>query len=166
MSFAESIARKRDGLDLTREDIRLFVRGASAQSLPVEQLAAMLMAICVRGMNADETGWLTQDMLASGEQWDLGSVVSDAVDKHSTGGVGDTVSLIFAPLVAAVGVPVAMMAGRGLGHTQGTLDKLEAIPGFSVDRDRGACWVCSNDAARRSSPRRKTSRRRTGRCMR
>ncbi len=136
MSFTESIARKRDGGALTREDVELFVRGASDRSLPAEQLAAMLMAICIRGMNDEETGWLTRDMLESGEQWNLRSSMPDAVDKHSTGGVGDTVSLIFAPLLVAVGVPVAMMAGRGLGHSQGTLDKLEAIPGFSVNRER------------------------------
>ena len=93
MSFTESIARKRDGGALTREDVELFVRGASDRSLPAEQLAAMLMAICIRGMNDEETGWLTRDMLESGEQWNLRSSMPDAVDKHSTGGVGDTVSV-------------------------------------------------------------------------
>ncbi|MEN8163803.1 MAG: thymidine phosphorylase [Acidobacteriota bacterium] len=137
MTFPEIIARKRDGECLTREEIALFVRGAGDGSLPDEQLAALLMAICIRGMTADETGWLTQEMLHSGEMWHLADAVPEAVDKHSTGGVGDTVSLIFAPLMAAVGVPVAMMAGRGLGHSQGTLDKLEAIPGFRVGWERG-----------------------------
>jgi pyrimidine-nucleoside phosphorylase len=112
------------------------VRGASDGTLPVEQLAAMLMAICCRGLDARETDWLTEEMLHSGEVWDLASDRPDAVDKHSTGGVGDTVSLILAPLLAAVGVPVAMMAGRGLGHSQGTLDKLDAIPGWNSQRDR------------------------------
>lgn len=136
MSFVEAIARKRDGEPLLRDDVRAFVRGATDGDLPVEQLAAMLMAICCRGMTAEETGWLTRDMLRSGDAWELGRSRPDAVDKHSTGGVGDTVSLILAPLLASVGVPVAMMAGRGLGHSQGTLDKLEAIPGFSCDHDR------------------------------
>lgn len=136
MSFVEAIARKRDGGSLEREDVRAFVEGATDCGLPVEQLAAMLMAICCRGMSAEETGWLTRDMLHSGESWDLAANRPEAVDKHSTGGVGDTVSLILAPLLASVGVPVAMMAGRGLGHTQGTLDKLEAIPGFTCDHDR------------------------------
>jgi pyrimidine-nucleoside phosphorylase len=96
----------------------------------------MLMAICCRGMSAEETNWLTRDMLHSGEAWSLGASRPEVVDKHSTGGVGDSVSLILAPLLASVGVPVAMMAGRGLGHSQGTLDKLEAIPGFSCNYDR------------------------------
>ncbi len=136
MSFVEAIARKRDGGRLDRADVAAFVAGATSGSLPPEQLAAMLMAICIRGMSAEETAWLTRAMLESGERWRLAQRRPDAVDKHSTGGVGDTVSLVFAPLLAAVGVPVAMMAGRGLGHSQGTLDKLEAIPGFRVDRDR------------------------------
>jgi pyrimidine-nucleoside phosphorylase len=136
VSFVEAIARKRGGGSLERDDIRHFVEGATRHSLPVEQLAAMLMAVCCRGMSADETTWLTNDMLHSGEAWDLGATRPDVIDKHSTGGVGDTVSLILAPLLASVGVPVAMMAGRGLGHSQGTLDKLEAIPGFSCDHDR------------------------------
>ena len=137
MTFPEIIARKRDGESLTREEIALFVLGAGDGGLAAEQLAALLMAICIRGMTTEETGWLTQEMLHSGEMWALADAVPEAVDKHSTGGIGDTVSLIFAPLMAAVGVPVAMMAGRGLGHSQGTLDKLEAIPGFRVGWDRG-----------------------------
>ena len=124
MSFVEAIARKRRGEALLRDDVRGFVRGATAGDLPVEQLAAMLMAICCRGMTTTETGWLTRDMLRSGETWELGSTRPDVIDKHSTGGVGDTVSLVLAPLLASVGTPVAMMAGRGLGHSQGTLDKL------------------------------------------
>lgn len=136
MTFPEIIARKRDGESLTREEIAWFVRGAGSGGLPDEQLSALLMAICIRGMTAEETGWLTQEMLHSGQTWTLADTIPEAVDKHSTGGVGDTVSLIFAPLMSAVGVPVAMMAGRGLGHSQGTLDKLEAIPGFRVDWDR------------------------------
>jgi len=136
MNFVEAITRKREGRSLERDDVRTFVRGATDHDLPVEQLAAMLMAICCQGMSADETSWLTQDMLHSGEAWELGTSRPEVIDKHSTGGVGDTVSLVLAPLLASVGVPVAMMAGRGLGHSQGTLDKLEAIPGFRCDRDR------------------------------
>ena len=136
MSFVEAIAAKRDGETLDREQIAAFVRGASDASLPPEQLAAMLMAICCRGMGPEETRRLTEEMLHSGEVWNLVVDRPEVVDKHSTGGVGDTVSLILAPLLAAVGVPVAMMAGRGLGHSQGTLDKLDAIPGWDSDRDR------------------------------
>jgi len=136
MSFVEAIAAKRDGETLDREQIVTFVRGASDASLSPEQLAAMLMAICCRGMGPEETRWLTEEMLHSGEVWNLAADRPEVMDKHSTGGVGDTVSLILAPLLAAVGVPVAMMAGRGLGHSQGTLDKLDAIPGWDSNRDR------------------------------
>jgi pyrimidine-nucleoside phosphorylase len=136
VSFVEAIAEKRDGGVLSREQVAAFVRGASDGSLPSEQLSAMLMAICCRGMDATETRWLTEEMLGSGEKWDLATDRPEVVDKHSTGGVGDTVSLVLAPLLAAVGVPVAMMAGRGLGHSQGTLDKLDAIPGWDSTRDR------------------------------
>lgn len=99
----------------------------------------MLMAVCCRGMTSDETAHLTAEMLHSGETWSLAESVPGVVDKHSTGGVGDTVSLVLAPLLSAIGIPVAMMAGRGLGHSQGTIDKLEAIPGFTCGSDRE--WV-------------------------
>lgn len=130
MNFVESIARKRDGGELTREQIWEFVQNAVTGRVPDVQLAAMLMAICIRGASPLETQHLVEAMTASGERWELGKSFPEAVDKHSTGGVGDTVSLVFAPWLAACGVPVAMMAGAGLGHTQGTLDKLGAIPGF------------------------------------
>ncbi|MCD4750870.1 MAG: thymidine phosphorylase [Thermoanaerobaculales bacterium] len=136
MSFSETIARKRDGGRLSRAEVAHFVSGAGTGDLPPEQLAAMLMAIFLVGMDKEESLALTEEMLHSGEMWNLRDEVPEAVDKHSTGGVGDTVSLVFAPLMAAVGVPAAMMAGRGLGHSQGTLDKLEAIPGFQVNWDR------------------------------
>lgn len=136
MNFTEVIARKRDGLELSAEDIGRFVKGATDGSISDVQLAAMLMAICIRGASPAETQALVQAMAASGEQWHLRESFPGAVDKHSTGGVGDTVSLLFAPWVAACGVPVAMMAGAGLGHTQGTLDKLAAIPGFTPAADR------------------------------
>jgi pyrimidine-nucleoside phosphorylase len=130
LNFAEVIARKRDGLELVSDEIHRFVSGATSGSLGDEQLAAMLMAICIRGMSAAETQTLVEAMRDSGARWRLGESFPGVVDKHSTGGVGDSVSLAFAPLVAACGVPVAMMAGAGLGHTQGTLDKLSAIPSF------------------------------------
>lgn len=136
MSFVEVIARKRDGGALERDQVARFVRGAADGSLPAEQLAALLMAILLRGMDRSETRCLVEEMLHSGETWALADAVPGVVDKHSTGGVGDTVSLVLAPLLAAVGVPVAMMAGRGLGHTQGTLDKLDAVPGFRCERRR------------------------------
>jgi pyrimidine-nucleoside phosphorylase len=130
MNFVEAIIAKREGEALGHDQIAAFVTGASRNSLPPEQLAAMLMAICLRGMDSQETSWLTEEMLRSGEVWELAADRPDAVDKHSTGGVADTVSLVLAPLLASVGMPVAMMAGRGLAHSQGTLDKLESVPGF------------------------------------
>ncbi len=136
MSFVEDIATKRDGGRLNRAAIARFVRGATDGGLPSEQLAAMLMAICIRGMDDGETSDLVAEMLDSGAAWRLAESVPGVVDKHSTGGVGDTVSLVLAPLLAGLGVPVAMMAGRGLGHSQGTLDKLAAIPGFDCERSR------------------------------
>ena len=97
MNFVEAIAGKRDGSRLTQEEVATFVRGASDGSLPAEQLAAMLMAICCRGMDSEETRWLTEEMLNSGQSWDFAGDRPDVVDKHSTGGVGDTVSLIWRP---------------------------------------------------------------------
>ena len=105
MSFAEAIATKRDGGALTHAQVAAFVRGASEDTLPSEQLAAMLMAICCRGMDAEETRWLTEEMLHSGEVWELKNDRPGVMDKHSTGGVGDTVSLILAPLSGGTGSP-------------------------------------------------------------
>ncbi|MGC8916439.1 MAG: thymidine phosphorylase [Thermoanaerobaculum sp.] len=136
MNFVEAIAKKRDGKELSQEEIQHFVSGATSGTVSDVQLAAMLMAICIRGASRAETQHLVEAMASSGEQWRLGEAFPYAVDKHSTGGVGDTVSLVFAPWVAACGVPVAMMAGAGLGHTQGTLDKLAAVPGFVPAGDR------------------------------
>lgn len=127
--FVRTIVRKRNGAELTDGEIADFIRGVTEGTIGDEQAAALLMAICCRGMTAAETASLTLAMLRSGETWDLSSH-GFVADKHSTGGVGDKVSLVLAPLLAAVGVKSGMMSGRGLGHTGGTLDKLEAIPGF------------------------------------
>ena len=126
------IARKRDGHALNADEIAAFVRGATDGSWADYQLSAMLMAIYLRGMESGETAALTEAMMHSGLVADLSAVPGPKVDKHSTGGVGDKVSLHLAPMVAACGVAVPMISGRGLGHTGGTLDKLESIPGFRV----------------------------------
>lgn len=133
MRFTEIIAKKRDGSSLSRDEIEVFVNGAATGAIPDYQLAALLMALVIRGMTATETADLTDAMVRSGRRLDLSVYPEPAVDKHSTGGVGDKTSLIVAPLAAACGALVPMMSGRGLGHTGGTLDKLEAIPGFRVN---------------------------------
>jgi pyrimidine-nucleoside phosphorylase len=129
--FVRTIVRKRDGAELDAGEISAFVEGVTRGEIPDEQAAAFLMAICCRGMTTAETAVLTFSMMKSGETWDL-SRHGFVADKHSTGGVGDKATLVLAPLLAAVGVKAGMMSGRGLGHTGGTLDKLEAIPGFKT----------------------------------
>ena len=133
MNFVDIIIKKRDGGKLNAEEINYFVAGVTDGSLPDYQISALLMAILLKGMDAEETAQLTMEMAVSGNTIDLSSVEGFKVDKHSTGGVADTTTLILAPLVASVGVPVVKMSGRGLGFSGGTIDKLESIPGFQVN---------------------------------
>ncbi len=130
MRAVDIIIKKRDGGELSREEIEFFVKGLVSGEIPDYQVAAWAMAVFFRGMTARETTALTQAMAHSGEVQDLSDTVPFAVDKHSTGGVGDKVTLVVEPLVAACGVPVGKMSGRGLGYSGGTIDKLESIPGL------------------------------------
>jgi pyrimidine-nucleoside phosphorylase len=132
MRAVDIIRAKRDGEALSREAINAFVRGVTDGSWEDYQASALLMAIVLKGMNAEETAWLTDAMAGSGDRVRLDHISGVKVGKHSTGGVGDKVSIVLAPLAAACGVVVPKMSGRGLGHTGGTLDKLESIPGFRV----------------------------------
>ena len=133
MTTFEIIANKRDGRVLSREEINFFIQNYTNGDIPDYQMSALLMAIYLKGMNFEETAHLTNVMLHSGETIDLSNISGEKIDKHSTGGVGDKISLILAPLIAAAGVKVPMISGRGLAFTGGTLDKLESIPGFRTN---------------------------------
>lgn len=133
--MVDLIAKKRDGHELTKKEIDFMIEGYTNEDIPDYQMSAMAMALYFQDMTTEERVHLTMAMVKSGDEIDLSGIEGIKVDKHSTGGVGDTTTLILAPLVASVGVPVAKMSGRGLGHTGGTIDKLESIKGFQVEID-------------------------------
>ena len=132
MNILEIIAKKRDNQKLSKEEINYFITEYTKGTITDYQAAALVMAIYINGMDEEETTNLTLEMADSGDKLDL-SDLGIVVDKHSTGGVGDKVTLILAPIIASLGIPVAKMSGRGLGYTGGTIDKLESIPGYKTD---------------------------------
>ena len=156
MRMVDLIVKKRQGQALSAAEIAWMIQAYTEGALPDYQMSAMMMAICFAGMNAEETAALTDAMTHSGTVLDVSSVGAQVADKHSTGGVADTTTLAVVPIVASCGVTMGKMSGRGLGHTGGTLDKLEAISGFSVDvapqrflallRENGLAIVGQNEA--------------------
>lgn len=145
MRMVDLIAKKRDGQALTTEEINFIVEGYTNGDIPDYQVSSLAMAIFFQDMNDQERADLTMAMVNSGDTIDLSAIEGVKVDKHSTGGVGDTTTLVLGPLVAALGVPVAKMSGRGLGHTGGTIDKLEAVPGFHVEIENDAFMRLVNE---------------------
>ena len=133
MNIVDIITAKKDKKALTKEQIHFFIKGYLDKTIEDYQASALLMAITINGMNSEETAYLTEEMRVSGEVWDLSDIPGLKIDKHSTGGVGDKVSLILGPMVASCGAKMAKMSGRGLGHTGGTLDKMESIPGMRIN---------------------------------
>ena len=136
MDFQTIIRHKRQGKEHSRDEIEYLVKAIAQGSAPDYQISAWAMAVCLQGMSLDEIVNLAEAMARSGEVIDLSGITGIKVDKHSTGGVGDKTTLVVVPLVAAAGIPVAKMSGRGLGHTGGTLDKLESIPGFKTEMNQ------------------------------
>lgn len=145
MRFVDLIIKKRNNMELTNDEIKFFIRSVIEKSIPDYQVAAMLMAICINSLTERETADLTMAMTYSGKTLDLSSIHGFKIDKHSTGGVADTTTLVVAPLVASLGLPVIKMSGRGLGFTGGTLDKLESIPGFNINIDMDKAIKQVND---------------------
>ena len=133
MNIVDIITAKKDKKALTKEQIHFFIKGYLDKTIEDYQASALLMAITINGMTSEETAYLTEEMRVSGEVWDLSDIPGLKIDKHSTGGVGDKVSLILGPMVASCGAKMAKMSGRGLGHTGGTLDKMESIPGMKIN---------------------------------
>ena len=133
MNIQEIIAKKRDGKELSKEDIEYFVSKYTDGTITDYQAAALVMSIYINGMNKEETTALTLEMSKSGDILDLSEISKNVIDKHSTGGVGDKITLVLMPIIASLGIPVAKMSGRGLGFTGGTVDKLESIPGYKTE---------------------------------
>ena len=145
MDIIEIIIAKKDGKALTKEQIHYFIKSLIDRTIEDYQVSALLMAITINGMNSEETAYLTEEMRVSGDVWDLSDIPGLKIDKHSTGGVGDKVSLILGPMVASCGAKMAKMSGRGLGHTGGTLDKMESIPGMKINLTKVGLAIIGQD---------------------